>query len=360
MAKKYFDSMPIVDAKALNDSLGNAVNIEHYGAVGDGTTVNTTAIQAALDAVNTAGGGTVLVPIGVFLTDTLTMYSNITIRGTNRNKSIIKGIDAITGASIFECIGTAQAYKTGITFENLTIKHINTLSTGEKRLINALYTSYCVVRDCNFTEFSYSAIVISKTESTTKSWLIRNNIFNNGRAAGSRGVTLLEGGEYVSIIGNLFEHIAYGVYIDDAANTLISDNQITYAATGIFISHTTSGVNNGKTQIVNNQINHCGSHGIHGSIIRAAADRGMVIVGNQLLFNYSSGITLAGAYATVISANRISMSNGTDKGISITDYGTTQLGGYNIITSNIVTVGIISDISTGGGSVAADNIAEIP
>ncbi len=38
-----------------------------YGAVGDDKTVNTTALQAALDAAKAAGGGTVTVPAGTFL-----------------------------------------------------------------------------------------------------------------------------------------------------------------------------------------------------------------------------------------------------------------------------------------------------
>jgi polygalacturonase len=41
--------------------------VSTYGAVGDGTTVDTSALQAALDAAKAAGGGTVVVPAGTFL-----------------------------------------------------------------------------------------------------------------------------------------------------------------------------------------------------------------------------------------------------------------------------------------------------
>ena len=51
-------------AAAVSPSLpvipGGTYNIINYGASGDGLATNTTAIQAALAAAKTAGGGTVL------------------------------------------------------------------------------------------------------------------------------------------------------------------------------------------------------------------------------------------------------------------------------------------------------------
>ncbi|HEY4012194.1 MAG TPA: glycosyl hydrolase family 28 protein [Polyangiaceae bacterium] len=52
-----------------------AFNVTTFGAVGDGTTDNTTAIQAALTAATAAGGGVVTVPAGTFLSGPLTVGS---------------------------------------------------------------------------------------------------------------------------------------------------------------------------------------------------------------------------------------------------------------------------------------------
>ncbi|WP_300603564.1 glycosyl hydrolase family 28 protein [Niabella sp.] len=58
---------------------GKLFDITRYGAKGDGTTVNTTAIQQAIDACAHAGGGTVYIPNGIFVTGTLELRSNTTL-----------------------------------------------------------------------------------------------------------------------------------------------------------------------------------------------------------------------------------------------------------------------------------------
>jgi hypothetical protein len=60
----------------------NCFLITDYGAVGDGVTDDTTAIQDAIDAANAAGGGTVCIPVGRFYTTgTLDLLRNVTLNG---------------------------------------------------------------------------------------------------------------------------------------------------------------------------------------------------------------------------------------------------------------------------------------
>lgn len=54
-------------------------NIKKYGAVGDGKTLNTHAIQKAIDACTAAGGGRVIVPAGTFLTGGFDLKSNVNL-----------------------------------------------------------------------------------------------------------------------------------------------------------------------------------------------------------------------------------------------------------------------------------------
>ncbi len=55
------------------------VDITSHGALGDGKTLNTKALQAAVDQCAAQGGGTIMVPAGTFLTGTVELKSNITL-----------------------------------------------------------------------------------------------------------------------------------------------------------------------------------------------------------------------------------------------------------------------------------------
>jgi polygalacturonase len=58
----------------------NTFNVTRFGAVGDGKTINTTAIQKTIDSASAAGGGIVLVPEGNFLTGPFTLASQINLQ----------------------------------------------------------------------------------------------------------------------------------------------------------------------------------------------------------------------------------------------------------------------------------------
>ncbi len=87
--KTLFTSTVVLFYCSLNAQI---FDITSYGAIGNGTTLNTSAIQAAVDACNTAGGGIVEVPVGNFLTATVFLKSNVTL--------LIDSGATITGSSV--------------------------------------------------------------------------------------------------------------------------------------------------------------------------------------------------------------------------------------------------------------------
>ena len=58
---------------------GRVYNVRDFGAKGDGTTLDSAALQAAIDACHNDRGGTVLVPAGRFVTGTLELKSNVSL-----------------------------------------------------------------------------------------------------------------------------------------------------------------------------------------------------------------------------------------------------------------------------------------
>ena len=63
----------------LAKGVGGGYGVLAYGATGNGSTDDTAAIQAALDAALAAGGGTVVIPSGTYKTTGLTIGSNTTL-----------------------------------------------------------------------------------------------------------------------------------------------------------------------------------------------------------------------------------------------------------------------------------------
>ena len=64
---------------ATHDAGARVYNIRSFGAKGDGKTLDTAALQAAIDACTRDGGGTVLVPSGIFVIGTTELKSNVTL-----------------------------------------------------------------------------------------------------------------------------------------------------------------------------------------------------------------------------------------------------------------------------------------
>jgi polygalacturonase len=65
----------IIEPKFKKDTF----NIKTYGAEGDGSTLNTKSINAAIDACTKKGGGVVLVPAGLWITGPVVLKNNINL-----------------------------------------------------------------------------------------------------------------------------------------------------------------------------------------------------------------------------------------------------------------------------------------
>lgn len=94
-----------------------------YGAVGDGKTLSTAAIQRAIDACNRGGGGIVEVPAGTFMTGTINLKTNVNLH--LNDGAVLKGSPHLTdyqtysvpefGSNRYGILYTANAQNVSLT-----------------------------------------------------------------------------------------------------------------------------------------------------------------------------------------------------------------------------------------------------
>ena len=63
----------------MNVEQASSFNVREHGAIGDGQAVDSPAIQTTIDACAAAGGGTVFLPAGRYLTGSLFLRDNISL-----------------------------------------------------------------------------------------------------------------------------------------------------------------------------------------------------------------------------------------------------------------------------------------
>ncbi|HVO73930.1 MAG TPA: glycosyl hydrolase family 28 protein [Ignavibacteriaceae bacterium] len=101
-------------------------NISDFGAVGDGKTLNTNAIQHAIDKCRDSGGGTVLIPTGIFISGTIQLYSNINLH--LESGAVLKGSSRASDYYLHEGSDSLKKIRLGLIF---TENSANVFITGE-------------------------------------------------------------------------------------------------------------------------------------------------------------------------------------------------------------------------------------
>lgn len=147
-------------------------NVKRYGAVGDGTTDDRAAVQAAIDACNAAGGGDVWFPKGTYKLGIVAdaagtnfpyigvkVYSNMTLRGEASRTSVLTGptIPVGVGENYQALLVNANhaTSNTAVTIEKLGFDCPTPIesATGLDRYDTGIWTNGAnrwTIRDCYF------------------------------------------------------------------------------------------------------------------------------------------------------------------------------------------------------------------
>jgi len=235
--------------RALNTKLAETVSVKDFGAVGDGVTDDTAAIQAAF-----ATGNSVFFPAGTYIVSgILSPLANTTVYGDNST------VKAATGSSATYIFKTAKD-EDYVTIRDLTIDGNGVLLRGIGLLSSYCLVSNCLVKNCDYgiaisgnyqstydpTYYVDGCVIENNkiltttrhailTEHHARNSTITGNYIDGVSTSGFYGINLSEGSSLISVTDNHIENVSYGIKCPSSRIT-IKGNKITTTLHGQGIS----------------------------------------------------------------------------------------------------------------------------
>ncbi len=310
--------------RSVESTLRDTVSVKDFGAVGDGVTDDTAAIQAAIDAAET-----VFLPDGQYrITSSLTVPSDRTIYGSRRALVRMDGsagnFDSTADqSSATNYVGIYVSSANTVTIKGFRIRLDNSTSDSTACAIIVSQGAYVTLDDLEMDSFSATQVVQvrSSTRVTIQNCLIQNCEISRTAIGQLTGIELDNtrpsgASSLVTMRDNIIQNLT-------ADATFISSHG--YQTDGINITHEDSH----SHTITGNLIRDCGE-----GIDHFGADS--VISGNHISDCYNEGIKLIhGARRNTVEGNRIV--NPGLRGIGLHSSSTATANcRYNVVSNNSI------------------------
>lgn len=360
------------------------INVRQYGALGDGSTDDTTAISNALTDAATNAMRRVYFPRGTYrITTALTIAGDFTLFGDGSSASIIKVDGAINGIVHTGNLNTLEN-------EKLTIQHLGLRSnnSGAGSAIKGTWTVVgggaalpaCLISDVEISASSSSAAFAKGIDLASPGYGVIENVTVYGLesgtiASGSYGIYIDGGSSYgtdVKIRDCVFHYVETGVYCVDVEGVHFNRNTFQSCLDGIK-AETTITAGKPYLDIVGNHFN-VGRYGIH------VIEMVQFVIGDNLIYGDqrtpTAGTTFIGVrleagsngsgteMQSIVRDNMVLMVNESVGGYTTANYGYAVYGGSGTVESVIFKGNkaqgcdtlIYLDSSTTGAVITEDNI----
>lgn len=252
----------------VGDNKNNSLwfDVKTFGAVGDGVTNDTAAIQSA---INAAGYGSVIwIPKGSYKVDQLLISGKTGIRITGSGELKSRANLAVVS---YQAILDIESSK-DIVVEYLNISGVN--SGANDRGIWVSNSTNVTIKNNRFTNFAQEAIYLWGANDALEP---ANSVYDNYIFGNNYGIKLAINAEYYMIHRNKFISNSWGI-IGGMNNTRIDNNTFMLNDYGIWLD-STLGSNPDHTSISGNVINHNKNVGL----LMSNLVNGMQVVDNQML-----------------------------------------------------------------------------
>lgn len=199
------DAVNKIEASFGTLTARNVYNVKAapYSATGDGTTNDTTAIQAAIDAAEAAGGGIVYFPTATYICHGLTIEgSNITLMGAGWGSVLKQVAGASDNTHLITSLGTSTATtgnRTGLRFIGLQfLGRIDTdAATQFVHLLAISGVSDVLIDNCLFKAWRGDALYIgsgitTSVERHNERVRVQNCTFDGVTKTNRNGITVID------------------------------------------------------------------------------------------------------------------------------------------------------------------------